>query len=269
MNYKKKLRLKRKRIKKNKFQPRIIVDTNIWYDFTDNPELFGKIKKEITPTYISLSELCNTGNLNGKPIEVRNAIRRIMDCQQRMIFEPPMPYLIKRGNKRKYKFITLNEIITLLETSKKIANNSVIKDSEKEAFYEYIKSYKQPLTDLANSINEEAKKIKERINDLDEHRNKNSLIFTYLFVNDLALRGTDGKFNIKRVPHKELELLICVLDAHFKKIELGERKWQRNDLFDIFILSYVRRGDKYWTNDKYWNDLIEEIGLGHYLYKAN
>lgn len=269
MNYKKKLRLKRKRIKKKKYQPRIIVDTNIWYDFADNPELFERLKSEITPTYITLSELCNTGNLNGKPIEVRNAVRRMMECQNKMIFEPPMPYLIKRGNKRKYKFITVSEIMTLLETSKKIANNSVIKDNEKEGFYEYIKSYKQPLTDLADSINEEAKKIKERITDLEEHRNKNSLIFTYLFINHLALSGTEGKYKLHRVPLKEIELLLYVLDAHFKKIELGERKWQRNDLFDIFILSYVRRGDKYWTNDKYWNDLIEEIGLGHYLYKVN
>ena len=38
-------------------------------------------------------------------------------------------------------------------------------------------------------------------------------------------------------------------------------------LFDLFNLAYVRRGDKYWTNEKKWIDIIKAVGCEHYLYQ--
>lgn len=64
-----------------------------------------------------------------------------------------------------------------------------------------------------------------------------------------------------------INALILVLDKLFKDLETGERKWQRNDLFDLFNLAYVRRGDKYWTNEKKWIDIIKAVGCEHYLYQ--
>ena len=45
----------------------------------------------------------------------------------------------------------------------------------------------------------------------------------------MARQATNNKFNLKRLPLKEYELLILVLDKLFKDLETGERKWQRND----------------------------------------
>lgn len=84
----------------------------------------------------------------------------------------------------------------------------------------------------------------------------------------MACQATDNKFCLKKMPLKEYELLILVLDKFFKDLETGERKWQRNDLFDLFNLAYVRRGDKYWTNEKKWIDIIKAVDCEHYLYKG-
>ena len=78
--------------------------------------------------------------------------------------------------------------------------------------------------------------------------------------------ATQGDFDLKRVPLHDYELLVLVMDCFFKKLETGELKWQRNDLFDLFNLAYVRRGDKYWTNEKRWIQIIKTAGCDGYLY---
>ena len=56
------------------------------------------------------------------------------------------------------------------------------------------------------------------------------------------------------------------MDLFYKKLETGSTVWKENDLNDLFILAYVRRGDKYWTKDRKWIDLIKEAGCEEYLY---
>ena len=84
----------------------------------------------------------------------------------------------------------------------------------------------------------------------------------------MARQATNNLFSLRRLPLKEYELLVLVLDKFSKELEIGERKWQRNDLFDLFNLAYVRRGDKYWTNEKKWINIIKAVGCEHYLYQS-
>jgi len=42
-------------------------------------------------------------------------------------------------------------------------------------------------------------------------------------------------------------------------------KVQANDWYDFAILAYVQPGDKYWTREKRWINLINDAGCGHYL----
>lgn len=63
------------------------------------------------------------------------------------------------------------------------------------------------------------------------------------------------------------DLLLC---ERQKVAELrGQEVWKRNDLFDLYNLAYVRRGDKYWTNEKKWIKLIKEAGCEKYLYTSD
>lgn len=100
--HKKRLHRKRKSRRKRTFVPRIIVDTNVWYQLGKDDVLFNKVKDKLTPIYNNLWEMSNTGALYNKLDMVRNGIRKVMVCSKRMIITEPLKYLIKRAN-RKYR----------------------------------------------------------------------------------------------------------------------------------------------------------------------
>lgn len=97
--HKKKLHCKRKNHRKSIFVPRIIVDTNVWYQLGKDDVLFNKVKDKLTPIYNNLWEMSNTGALYDRPDMVRNGIRKAMLCSKKMIIAEPLKYLISRANK--------------------------------------------------------------------------------------------------------------------------------------------------------------------------
>jgi hypothetical protein len=268
--YKKELHRRRKQKKKDSFIPRIIVDTNIWlHVLGDNDELFEEVKKDITPMYNNLWELCITGCHNSKPTKVRKAIQKVMKAQHNMIFSHSLRYLTEIANKKKFRSEILKGTFDLLEFSAKIANGGFIQENQKETFYEFIKKEKQKLADIANDYNRIAKECKEKIKNLKKHCERNTFHHVIHYFNYIVSQATNGKYNLKKLPLCNYELLICVTDLLFKKLETGEKIWERNDLFDLYNLAYVRRGDKYWTNERKWIEIIKEAGCEEYLYNPS
>ena len=264
--HKKKLHLKRRSHKKKTFVPRIIVDTNVWYQLGKDDVLFNKVRDKLTPIYNNLWEMSNTGALYNKLDMVRNGIRKVMVCSKKMIITEPLKYLIKRANK-KYRAKTRDYIEQMLLFTQKIANGYYIEEKQKDDFYHYIQQSKSQFKQISDDLNKTALECQNRIKSYKKHRQANTYYLTIKYLDFMALQATNNKFNLKRLPLKEYELLILVLDKLFKDLETGERKWQRNDLFDLFNLAYVRRGDKYWTNEKKWIDIIKAVGCEHYLYQ--
>jgi ribosomal small subunit protein bTHX len=252
---------------KDKRKNRVIADTNIWYKLGDNQELFDKVKETIYPVYNNLWELSATGRLYSAPEKVRNAIRKIMLCSKRMIIEEPLTYLIKQSNKDFHAEIS-PLTISMKNFTREIANGCYLQENQKDIFYKFISDIKKDLDEIKSDFNETALICKEKIKDLKKHRKQETWQGTVRFINFLAKGATGGKFNIEKLPLSDYELLILVIDNYFKKLETGDIKWQRNDLFDLFNLAYVRKGDKYWTEEKKWINIIKEINCEHYLYKG-
>lgn len=267
--HKKELRRRRKNKRKASFVPRIIVDTNIWYDLGDNEALFLDLKETLVPTYVPLWELCNTGVLKSDPQRVQNACRRMLEAQKNMIYEQPLRYLIKSCNKRKFKPNTIREIYRLLEASSRIARGAIIVKDKEDEFYQYILATKRGLKDIKVSMDELASVCKSKIKNNQKHKKRYSLHIIIDYLNYLAKQATNNRYNLRRLPLRNYELLICVMDLFYKKLETGETVWDRNDLNDLFILSYVRKGDKYWTKDQKWIDLIKEAGCEEYLFNSD
>ena len=264
--HKKELHRRRKKKRKASFVPRIVADTNIWYYLGDNEYLFGELKKQLAPTYVTLWELCHTGRLISNPLKVRNACRKMLEAQKNMIFEQPLRYLIKSCNKKKFKPNTIQEICSLLKDSSRIAKGAIIANDKKNDFHKYILDEKQGLKDIKESMDELALRCKSKIKNKGKHRKAYSLPIIIDYLNFLAKQATNGKYNLKTLPFRNYELLVCVMDLFYKKLETGSTVWKENDLNDLFILAYVRRGDKYWTKDRKWMDLIKEAGCEEYLY---
>lgn len=265
-SYKKRLHLKRKQNKKKRFVPRVIVDTNIWYALADNEELFNKVKNELYPVYNNLWELSNTGRIHSNPEKVMNTIRKVMLCSKRMIIHEPLKYLIGKSNK-KYKPFMTRYTQDMLNFTQKIANGYFIAENQKENFQKHIKEVKEGLDQVKTNFNNTAIECKNKIKNYEKHRKKETWFLIVRFINYMAQQATENKFNLKKLPLGDYELLILVMDNYFKKLETGETVWQRNDLYDLFNLAYIRRGDKYWTNEKKWIEIIKDVGCEHYLYK--
>lgn len=267
---KKKLSRRRKQKKKKSFIPRIIVDTNIWiHVLGGNDVLFEKVKNDVAPMYNNLWELCITGIHGSKPEMARKAIQKIMSSQKNMIFSHPLRYLTEVANKKKFKKEILRGTYDLLDFSAVIANGGFIQENQKKAFQELIVKEKQGLEDTVNDYNKMAEECKIKIKNSKKHRERYTLPLTIRYFNSLVSYATKGKYNLKKLPLRDYELLICVADLFFKKLETGQEVWKRNDLFDLYNLAYVRRGDKYWTNEKKWTKLIKEAGCENYLYSPD
>ncbi len=189
-----------------------------------------------------------------------------LEAQKNMIYEQPLRYLIKSCNKRKFKPNTIREIYSLLEASSRIARGATIADDKKDDFHKYILENKQGLKDLRKSMGELAMRCKSKIKNKGKHRKAYSLTIIIDYLNFLAKQAINGRYNLRKLPLRDYELLICVMDLFYKKLETGSIVWKENDLNDLFILAYVRRGDKYWTKDQKWIDLIKEAGFDEYLF---
>ena len=267
---KKRSHLNHKRKIRSKFVSRIIADTNVWYQLGSDELLFDRVNSKLVPVYNNLWEMSTTGMLHDKVkiLKVRNGIRKMMLCQERMILLEPLRYLIALGNKG-YATRIRAYTIDMLKFTQKIAYGYYIDDSQQENFRCALIKIKADLYKIQDVFNEAATLCKQKNKNFKKHRAQTNYMLMVGLLDYMAKMATQGDFDLKRVPLHDYELLVLVMDCFFKKLETGELKWQRNDLFDLFNLAYVRRGDKYWTNEKRWIQIIKAAGCEEYLYDAD
>jgi hypothetical protein len=262
---KKKLQKRRSNKKLLMTNSRLIADTNVWYLLGRDNEIFEKVKnKRICPNYINIVELSNTGNLVRKEESTRNAIRKMFHFQENAIFEPPFVHVAQLVNE--YDF-DIQDIHSILEFTSIFAQGDKIDDKKNEAFFMYIKEHNKGFEDAVAFLNEEAQKIRLRIIDKKKHGKVDSIQSTAGFINFCVEISTNKKCNIDGINLKQIELLVLTMDRFFKTMELSKMNMKPNDWFDLALLSYVRPGDKLWTNDGRLIQMIKEAGCEKYLYK--
>lgn len=264
-SHKKKLRHRRKQNRNCIVRCRIIPDTNIWYKLGSDECLFMHVKDYLFPTYVNLWELTNTGSLVSKYSVVRRAIQKMLLCKDLLLLVEPLKYLIELSNKnctlgrRKY-------VKQLLLMAQKVSDGAVIKEELQSEFGLYINKAKEEMQNVGIKVNEMAVKCKMKIKNNQKHRKLLTLPIVYQLVNSWVVTATNGRYELKKNKLSNNELFFKVLDYYFKCLEVGQYKWQRNDLYDLFNMAYVRKGDKYWTHEKKWLKLIKEAGCEQYLY---
>ncbi|MGV7106928.1 hypothetical protein [Flavobacterium sp. U410] len=243
---------------------KIIADTNIWYGLGQDKELFEKFSKEpISPTFVNIHELSKSENLIDKEELSRRAIQMLFKFKENAIYEPPFIYLAKL--KQEFKYDIISEIGQWLEFTSKFAKGHSIDPEKKEVFKEEILAGRKNLDEVAKLFNDEAENIRNRILDKKAHKKIDTYQITAEFINFCVEQSTKGKVNIDGFELDTIELLIKTLDHFFKTLETSQMKVQANDWYDFAILAYVQPGDKYWTREKRWINLINDAGCGHYL----
>ncbi|WP_413998138.1 hypothetical protein ACMDB5_10095 [Flavobacterium sp. W1B] len=243
---------------------KIIADTNIWYGLGQDENLFAKVKKDpIAPTFANIHELSKSENLIDKEDLSRSAIQMLFKFKENTIYEPPFIYLTKL--KQEYKYDIISEIGHWLEFTSKFAVGHSISPDKLEEFKQEILAGRESLEEVAKLFNNEAENIRNRILDKKAHKKIDTYQITAEFINFCVEQSTKGKVNIDGFELGNIELLVKTLDHFFKTLETSHMKVQANDWYDFAILAYVQPGDKYWTREKRWQNLINDAGCGHYL----
>lgn len=241
---------------------KIIADTNIWYYFAQNDTLFEENKtKLIYPTFVNIFEIIKSNNIIDKEDLARKTARRIFHFKNNIIFGPPEMHIIKLHNNLIYNKNV--EIGNTLEFFRKFANGHTIKEEYMNNIIEY-RNYYQKIADFFNDV---ANEIKSKIFNNKKHLKNDTFNFTTEFINNLIKATSNNKYNLDDFDFGKIELLCKTLDYYSKRLEIGKIKMQPNDWFDFLILAYIQPGDKYWTREKRWKNLIIEAKCSNYLFE--
>lgn len=244
---------------------KIIADTNIWYYLGQKVIRYESIMNQpIRPTFVNIFELSKSHNLLDKEDLSRSAIQMLFKFRERVIYEPPFIYLAKLH--QDYIFDPQNEIRNWLTFTEKIASGYSFDESKKEDLKKTLDSISAGLSSVADIFNDECEKVRLLIKNKKAHKQIDSHQITSHFINICVETLTGGKCNLYGFDLNRIELLVRTLDHFFKTLETSRMKIQPNDWYDFAILAYVQPGDKYWTREKRWINLITQAGCEDYLY---
>lgn len=268
--HKKELRNRRRANKRNyPSNPRIIVDTHIWYFLGKNMKIFHKYRnKRLVPNFSNLYEFRNTLNLvTPRKETVRCALQNIMKLRKQIDMIPSYIGIALLAND--FIFDSTTELASYIEFAERFANGESIAESKETEFRELHNKREEYRQKGIDYINQCIETMKKKITNKKAYREKDTICDTLQFINVIVEQTMNGKYNIKEIEPSQIELLVRTLDQYLKAAITGEdRLLELNDWIDIEMMGYVRPGDKIWTEERRWIKYINRAGCGHYLYKT-
>lgn len=255
---------------------KIICDTDIWYHIAA-----GRISQELikglplVATWNSVSELAKSPYLSERktiPLVI-GASKALVTHAVEIDMQPSIEKIIK-----KYcpEFIPNTKIPEeLLQGIKIFADLEVdkIEDETIEKMRISVDENRSPMEEAMVGINEMLLQVRQNIKQ---------------GIGKPAHKAADGKEGIQEhiasmasdhmrknyttdIDFQNLTIsdpLLTVFSFFYKTLELDEsRKFRLNDWMDLFNLAYVDDNSLYWTRETYWLRIIQDAGMGHFLFK--
>lgn len=257
----------------------IFCDTNIWYGIGN-----GNINLEeydIPPlyaTYINIDELARTPNILFNFENVRDAIRAAMvNAKYRTINHNPFIYMLKMEDPEFNPDIQYDKVI--LDITATLAEDKNISDEFIDNLkIKFIEPRQIELQEIADAYNQLFDNIKA---DIGNRKKEFRQLEVIPFIQDF-IRSRIGDWTLNHLGEwktlsddfnwTQIELYLNTWASWYVELSVSNMKFQPNDAYDLSNLVYVGPGDKYWTKEKRWQNIINDIaGLGHYLveYKDN
>lgn len=243
---------------------KIICDTNIWYDI-GNSKIETKnlpIENKLTAVFTNIDEFTKTTYLIRNEDYTRNGIQAMFKFSgKHAIFEPPLIHLIKLDDPN-FEYDIRKKHNDILNFSELIAKGYKISDID--GFTDYCIERNKHFKHITEFTNSTALKIKAKIKNIKQHRKIESIQIIRDFISSILL--CQSKKLSKKFNWEKIELLENTLKVYFTKLETGEIISKENDWYDIFILAYVQKSDKIWTNDSKLINFIKDASMEKYLF---
>jgi hypothetical protein len=255
---------------------KIICDTNIWYNFGD-----GKIpakhaeENHLVATFYTFEELNTTYNILKDSDKVIKTSQAIVKYAKEQILENAMLYLLRTIDKYfiddRYTYNlgmrNWNEIRLLARTQL----GSKLPQAVLDMYQENIKNREREGVDIAkaenllsDSVRQKAKKAyKDDKQKYFDNVAQNIISLLSLYLKEFTQQRVDFPFGYK---FDQIELFLNAYVEYFFKLDVGGMRVQPNDAYDLYNLIYVKPGMKYWTLEKRWLRIIDDCGMGHYLF---
>ncbi len=252
---------------------KIVCDTNIWYGIGNGSiSLNDYAFESIYATYVNVDELARTPNILFDLESVRNAIRSAMRvAKYRTIMDNPWIYLLKMDNPE-FK-VELEHDKAILELTTEFANDKIInKEHIKEFEENWIRPRQKELADIADVYNQLFDNIKEDIgNRKKEFRELEVIPFIKDFIRNRIGDWTEHHLGDRATlsngfDWNQIELYVHTWALWYVELSVSNTRFQPNDAYDLSNLVYIQPNDKYWTKEKRWQRIIQDIAkLGNYL----
>lgn len=245
---------------------RIITDTNIWYGISNEDILEISVNHKLCVSIIVINELYTSPNLWKSEttfIMLKKAIKSILDNIEHIEFIhfDPFEYLLKQNVHNLKPRLSLIEYLSDLQALVQLQYNQV-----KE-----LRPDRGDISGLTNYINEKSKEYKKLIDsDKEKFKKLNTKIYTEKLIlswanDNLETIGIKEQ-KISTLVHEKNELLLNSFDDMLREVSKSGKKIKDNDWIDIFNLTYVAKGDLYWTKEKSKLKHIENSGSKHYVF---
>lgn len=246
---------------------KVICDTNIWFNISNGQIDISSLNhnNKLISSYNNIDELAMNQSLISDTSHVVNAIQSVFKYSSYTIIDSPFFYLKKLSNPT-YIYDTSIDVEPMLNFIKEIANGETILPEKEQAFKAMSEARKERLQLAADAMNEKAQEIKlnlqghkllKRSDRIPDIRN---LISEYV-----SMQCEDGLPT--NFEWAQIELFENTMLDFYLKMEKGIITLKRNDWYDMFLLAYVKPGDKIWTRENRWKNIINEAGMGEYLYE--
>lgn len=251
---------------------RIIIDTNIWYNISNEEIIRLSENYEFVVPLMILNEIYTSPNLHlskSKFYKAQTAINNILFnvANIKFIELNPFEYLLKDVYSNIEPYSNLEFYLKEFQAISKL-NYEDLKGN-------YVKRF--DISKLTNYINETSinyKKIininlssKEKFKKLKTIKNTKSLIIKY--VNDDLQTINEFYPKITELCEIKFELLIYTFDSLLREVSRTNKKIENNDWVDIFLLTFVNENDLYWTRENHKLELIKDLNLQKYLFNEN
>jgi hypothetical protein len=253
----------------------VICDTNIWYAIADGSIDKAKLNGlNLVLTFNSLVEFASTDLLYKKPLLVREAVLAALVFSNKIDLRPSFN-IVSEVLVKNHKH-DLSEGFFLLEEARvytRMKDKDIYHRMSKEMIHS-INSRQDEIQGVCDHINkDQLPQIRNNLENKTEkkiHANRNMLEPTIAFYKFLLGLKTQDLLFLDNPDSKTINALLHGTIAFFKDLELrSERKFKRNDWFDMMNLAYVNGPETlYWTNDKSWINLLKQGGMEHILFDA-